>query len=61
MDAMLFGLRDVEVLVYLDDLLLFSETIEDHVRRMRLVFDRAREANFKLNVDKCTFSVPDVV
>jgi hypothetical protein len=38
MDAMLVGLRDVEVLVYLDDSLLFSESIDDHVRRMRLVF-----------------------
>jgi hypothetical protein len=61
MDAMLVGLRDVEVLVYLDDLLIFSETIEDHVRRIRLVFDRVREANFKLNVAKCTFAVPEVV
>jgi hypothetical protein len=34
MDAMLVGLRDVEVLVYLDGLLIFSETIEEHVRRM---------------------------
>jgi hypothetical protein len=31
-DAMLVGLRDVEVLVYLDDLLIFSEITEDHVR-----------------------------
>jgi hypothetical protein len=31
MDAMLVGLPDVEVLVYLDDL-LFSETIEDHFK-----------------------------
>jgi transposase InsO family protein len=61
MDAMLVGLRDVEVLVYLDDLLLFSETIEDHVRKMRLVFERVREANFKLSVAKCTFAVPEVV
>jgi hypothetical protein len=61
MDAMLVGLRDVEVLVYLDDLLIFSETIEDHVRRMRSVFNRVREANFKLNVAKCTFAVPEVV
>jgi hypothetical protein len=60
MDAMLVGLRDVEVLVYLDDILLFSDTIEDHVKRMRLVFDRVREANFKLNVAKCTFAVPEV-
>jgi hypothetical protein len=61
MDAMWVGLRDVEVLVYLDDLLLFSETIQYHVRRMRLGFGRVREANFKLNVAKCTFAVPRVV
>jgi hypothetical protein len=61
MDAVLVGLRDVECLVYLDDILLFSETIEDHARRMRLVFDRIREANFKLNAAKCTFAAPDVV
>jgi hypothetical protein len=35
MDAMLVGLRDVEVLMYLDDLLIFSATIEDHVRWTR--------------------------
>jgi hypothetical protein len=61
MDAMLVGLCDVEVLVHLDDLLLFSETIEDHVRRMRLIFERVREDNFKLSVAKCTFAVPGVV
>jgi hypothetical protein len=61
MDAMLVGLRDVEVLVYLDDLLLFSETIEDLVRKMRLVFERVREANSKLSVAKRTFAVPVVV
>jgi hypothetical protein len=54
------GLRDIECLVYLDDVLPFSETIEDHVRRMRLVFDRVREANFKLNLAKCTFAVAEV-
>jgi hypothetical protein len=61
MDAMLIGLRDVEVLVYLDDILVFSNTIEDHVRRLRLVFERIREANFKLSATKCTFCVPEVV
>jgi hypothetical protein len=61
MDAMLVGLRDIEVLVYPDNLLLFSETIEDHVRWMRLVFEQVREAKFKLNVAKCTFAVPKVM
>jgi hypothetical protein len=61
MDAMLVGLRDVEILLYLDDLLIFTETIKDHVRPMRLVFDRVGDANFKLNVAKCTFAVPEVM
>jgi hypothetical protein len=55
-DGMLVGLRDVEELECLDDLLLFSETTEDHVRRRRLVFERVRETNFKLRVAKCTFA-----
>jgi hypothetical protein len=61
MEAMLVGLRDVEVLVYLDDLLLFSDTIEDLVRRMKLVFERVQEVNFKLSAAKCMFAVPEVV
>jgi len=44
MDAVLMGLRDVECLVYLDDILIFSATIPEHARRMRLVFERIREA-----------------
>jgi hypothetical protein len=61
MDAVLVGLRDVECLVYLDHLLIFSEAIEDHAHRMRLVFDRIRETHFKLGVTKCTFAVSKVV
>jgi hypothetical protein len=38
-DAVLMGLRDVECLVYLDDILIFSATILEHARRMRLVFE----------------------
>jgi hypothetical protein len=60
MDAVLVGLSDVECLVYLDDVLLFSETITDHARRMRLVFDHIREANFKINIAKCMFAAPEV-
>lgn len=46
--------------MYLDDVLLFSETVEDHARRMKFVFDFIKEANFKLNLAKCTFAVAKV-
>jgi hypothetical protein len=60
MDAVLMGLRDVECLVYLDDILIFSATIPEHARRMRLLFERIREANFKLGIAKCIFAAPKV-
>jgi hypothetical protein len=60
MDATLLGLKDVECLVYLDDILIYSPTIDDHARGLRLVFDRIRDANFKLNVAKCTYAAPQV-
>ena len=39
MDAGLMGVRDVECLVYLDDILIFSATIEEHACWMRSVFE----------------------
>ena len=60
MDAVLMGLRDVECLVYLDDILIFSATIPEHARRMRLVFVGIREANIKLGIAKCIFAAPKV-
>jgi hypothetical protein len=52
MDATLMGLKDIYVLVYLDDFLIFSDTIKEHARRFRMVLDRIREAKFKLNLVK---------
>jgi hypothetical protein len=60
MDAVLMGLRDMECLVYLDDILIFSATIPEHARQMRLVFECIQEANFKLGIAKCTFAAPKV-
>jgi NADH:ubiquinone oxidoreductase subunit B-like Fe-S oxidoreductase len=45
------------MLVYLNDILICSDTIEEHARRVRMVFERIREANFQLNLGKCTFAI----
>ena len=60
MDAVLMGFRDVECLVYLDDILIISATVPEHARQMRLVFERIRDANFKLGIAKCVFAAPKV-
>jgi hypothetical protein len=40
-------------LVYLDDIIVFSNTFEQHVQRLDAVFQRIKQANMKLNVSKC--------
>ena len=42
-------------MVYLDDILLFSPTFDEHLKRLRDVFQRLREANLKLQPKKCAF------
>ena len=42
------GLKDIYGLVYLDDILIISNTIQEHTRRIRMVLGRIREAKFKL-------------
>ena len=40
-------------LIYLDDVIIFSQTEEEHLERMRVVFDRFREHGLKLKLSKC--------
>jgi hypothetical protein len=60
MDVTLMRLKDIYALVYLDEILIFSDSIEEHVRRIRMVLDRIREAKIKLNLGKCTFAASEV-
>ena len=40
-------------LIYLDDVIIFSQTEEEHLERMRVVFDRHHEHGLKLKPSKC--------
>ena len=39
----------------LDDCIIFSRTIEEHLERLREVFQRFKDANLKINPTKCEF------
>ena len=40
-------------LIYLDDVIVFSDMPDEHLRRMRVVFDRLHEHSLKLKPSKC--------
>ena len=40
-------------LIYLDDVMIFSQTEEDHLERIHAVFDHLREHGLKLKPSKC--------
>ena len=41
--------------VYIDDIIIFANTIEEHTLRFKLVIQRLREAGLKLASNKCEF------
>lgn len=44
-----------EILCYLDDIIIFSETIEEHLLKLQKVFIRLREAGLTLKPNKCEY------
>ena len=60
MDRVLAGLHWETCLFYLDDIIIFSSTWEEHLARLRQVFERLRHTNLKLGADKCTFAAKEV-
>ena len=40
---------------YLDDIIIFSRTEEEHLKHLEIIFQRLREAGLKLKLQKCSF------
>ncbi|GFT32397.1 transposon Ty3-I Gag-Pol polyprotein [Trichonephila clavipes] len=53
MDNLLRHFKWTMCLCHLDDIIVFSETFEDHLIRLRLVLKCLQEAGLKLNSNKC--------
>ena len=55
MSNVLRGLQNEICLVYLDDILIYSTSLEEHFDRLRKVFQRLRTSNLKVQLDKTEF------
>ena len=48
------------MVLYLDDLLVFSPDFNSHLQRLQAIFNRLREVGIKLNPEKCSFAKSSV-
>ena len=49
------------VTIYLDDILIFSKTKEEHPEHIRQVFQRSKEEKLLINLKKCSFMQEEIV
>ena len=55
MNALFKEELDAYVLVYLDDILIFSQTLEDHIHHIRQALQKLRDAQLFARLHKCSF------
>ena len=61
MNNVLSGLTGTRCFVFLDDIVVYANSLIDHDRKLRDVFGRLRKHNLKLQPDKCEFLRKEVV
>jgi len=49
------------IVVYLDDILIFSDSKEDHIRHIHQVLRRLQEEKLRINLDKCVFLQEELI
>ena len=60
MNSVLRGLTWKTALVYLDDIIIFSQTFEDHLKHLQEVFDRLRTAGLKAKPNKMRLACQEI-
>lgn len=55
MNEVLAGTINKHTLVYIDDIIVFSKTLEEHLQHLRDVFGRLQKAGLRLKPSKCEF------
>ena len=57
MDEAFKGLINICIVIYMDDLTIFSKDQSTHIANLRQVFNRCRKYDISLNPKKCSFGI----
>ena len=61
MQNMLGELNLTYCIIYLDDVIVYGRTEEEHLERLRIVLEHFCEFNLKLKLSKCSFFQSEIV
>jgi hypothetical protein len=61
MDTVLRNLTGSECWVFTDDVIIFSDTVQEHAKGLANVFEGFRKTNLQLQPEKCDFAKNKVV
>jgi len=51
----LTGLQGEELFVYMNDIVIYAASLEEHERKYNLLIEQLHKADLKLQPDKCEF------
>ena len=60
MNLLLANLLDNCVLVYIDDILIYSKMVDDHIAHVKAVFEHLAAKNWHVKEKKCALFLPEV-
>jgi len=60
MNEILYEYLDIFCVAYLDDILIFSQNLEDHRKHVRMILKRVKETGLTLKASKCEFHTKEI-
>lgn len=60
MNKICSGLQGVEMLVYMDDAILYSQTLDEHIGKLGRFLDKMKSAKLTLKPEKCSFLCKEI-
>lgn len=60
LDSIIGPEMDPFAIAYLDDIIISSKTFKDHICHLAKVFQKLRDHNLRINIEKCTFCTSEI-